>query len=199
MGKAKYKTHLQSLLPDYKKATIEKYLHLSRHLEGHVAEIGVAHGGTLEFIYNTVKKWDVNLYGFDTFEGMPYWCEKDGKHKVGDFGDVNARKVVEYFSHVPFVFICAGIFPIDFDIDEFPYFSLVHLDVDNYKPTLDSLLALRHMVIELGYIVIDDYGWAHTPGVALAVTEFLKANYDFKIVELLQDQIVLQHQPQSFT
>ena len=73
------------------------------------------------------------------------------------------------------IFIKGG-YPKDFievDNDEFIF---VHIDVDLYQPTLDSLEFFYPRLHKGGVIVIDDYGYTQFPGAKKSVDEFLKRN-----------------------
>jgi hypothetical protein len=52
-------------------------------------------------------------------------------------------------------------------------FALVHIDVDLYRPTLDSLAFFYPRMSPGGFIVCDDYGSALCPGAKRAFDEFM--------------------------
>jgi O-methyltransferase len=52
-------------------------------------------------------------------------------------------------------------------------FSFVHIDVDLYEPTRDSIRFFYERMSEGGIIVCDDYGFATCPGATRAIDEFL--------------------------
>ena len=52
-------------------------------------------------------------------------------------------------------------------------FCFVHIDVDLYKPTLDSLQFFYPRMVRGGVIVCDDYGFVTCPGARQAFDEFL--------------------------
>ena len=53
-------------------------------------------------------------------------------------------------------------------------FAFVHVDVDLYQPTLDSLKFFYPRLLPGGVIVVDDYGYSVFPGAKRAVDEFLR-------------------------
>ena len=55
-------------------------------------------------------------------------------------------------------------------------FSFVHLDVDLYQPTLDSMKFFFPRLSKGGVIVCDDYGMTQFPGAKKAVDEYLYKN-----------------------
>jgi hypothetical protein len=54
-------------------------------------------------------------------------------------------------------------------------FSFVHIDVDLYRPTRDSLEFFYERVIPSGLILFDDYGMKTCPGHRAAADEFFRA------------------------
>ena len=52
-------------------------------------------------------------------------------------------------------------------------FSFVHVDVDLFQPTLDSIRFFYERTNTGGIILCDDYGFATCPGATRAVDEFL--------------------------
>ena len=85
-------------------------------------------------------------------------------------------QVAEVLSSFKFVKLYRGWIPSRFvDVDK-KHFSFIHIDVDLYLPTLDSLKFFWPKLVKGGYIVVDDYGSSQFPGASLAVDEFLKTN-----------------------
>ncbi len=62
-------------------------------------------------------------------------------------------------------------------------FAFVHIDVDLYQPTLDSLEFFYPRLEPGGVIVVDDYGYTQFPGARRAVDEFLRDNDCFLFYE----------------
>lgn len=59
--------------------------------------------------------------------------------------------------------------------------SLLWLDLDRYMPTYSALKVFWNWLNDGGWILIHDYGFAHTPGVKTAVERF---NTEFGIPDL---------------
>jgi hypothetical protein len=53
-------------------------------------------------------------------------------------------------------------------------FSFVHLDVDLYQPTHDSLAFFYPRMVTGGIIVCDDYGFDSCPGAKKALDDFFR-------------------------
>jgi len=82
----------------------------------------------------------------------------------------------EILKDFEFVNINKGWIPSVFKkINNFEY-QFVHIDVDLYQPTLDSLNFFYPKLIKEGIIVIDDYNLSQFPGAKIAVDEFILKN-----------------------
>ena len=51
-------------------------------------------------------------------------------------------------------------------------FAFVHIDVDLYQPTRDSLTFFYERMLPGGIVLCDDYGFASCPGALRAMDEF---------------------------
>ena len=66
-----------------------------------------------------------------------------------------------------------GLIPSRFpELDE-RSFSFVHIDVDLYQPTFDSIAFFYPRMIQGGLILCDDYGFTSCPGAKKAIDEFM--------------------------
>ena len=105
---------------------------------------------------------------FDSFEGLSEPGPEDEKHSSSWKGNFacGLEKVREILpKHVEFF---KGWIPQCFPQDEQTY-AFVHIDVDLYQPTKDSLLYFWPRMVQKGIIVCDDYNWK---GARQAVDEF---------------------------
>lgn len=148
------------------------------NLWGCMAEIGVYKGGSALMIAATDPSRI--LYACDSFEGLPETSPEDkvegGGHSRGDFSDTSleaVQKLLEPYKNVEFL---KGFFPrsAKHDVMEVMDYSFVHIDVDLYQPTLDSLNFFWDRMVKGGIIVSDDYKMGSTPGVKTAFDEFFK-------------------------
>jgi O-methyltransferase len=138
---------------------------LARHatnLIGEFAECGVYRGGTAYLLANAIRSCSPGkkLHLFDTFEGMPETAGKqtDG-HIKGDFGDVNLQEVQHYLSQFDHICYHVGNIPWTFQNVRASKFCFVHIDVDIYRSTFDSLSFFYPRLVQGGVLVIDDYGF----------------------------------------
>jgi hypothetical protein len=70
-------------------------------------------------------------------------------------------------------------------------YSLVHLDVDLYRPTLDCLEYFAPRLMPSGIIVLDDFDSPTCPGVRQAMEEYLARDPHFQMWRLQVEQLVL--------
>ncbi len=79
-------------------------------------------------------------------------------------------------SDFDFFHLYKGWIPNRFTEVEDKQFSFVHIDVDLYEPTRDSVNFFFPKLLENGVIVCDDYGLCQFPGATKAIDEFLEKN-----------------------
>lgn len=135
-------------------------------IEGDIAEVGVYQGGSAKIICQI--KGTKALHLFDTFNGLPY---SDDIYKKGDYRS-HYELVKRHFKKYHNVFIYKGIFPETAITIKKKTFSMVHLDVDVYKSTIDCLNFFYPRMNKGGIILIHDY--IHSKGVTRAVNDFFK-------------------------
>ena len=111
---------------------------------------------------------------FDSFEGLSQPDTADGSYwQAGDMamaeGAVrhNLRDCRNYVT-------MKGWIPSRFTEVAAHRFSFVHIDVDLYEPTRDSLAFFLPRMTAGGIIVVDDYGFATCPGATQAVDNMLR-------------------------
>lgn len=167
-------------------------------LPGSIVELGVSRGVSFFSFHkfleifcpaDTTKK----VYGFDSFEGLTDFCEKDGVSTQDKFSDKKeggwSSKIVEEE-----IFELGALFNADNILarersrlikgrvqDTLEPFlaetpglriNLLHLDLDLYEPTLFTLEKLWDSIVPGGIIVLDEYGVPPWGGEAAAFDEF---------------------------
>lgn len=152
-------------------------------IEGDTAECGVYRGASSYLICRAISGADKRHHIFDSFEGLSRPDVADGAHwKTGDLA-VSEAEVRESLKTFPFTVFHPGWIPQRFCDVESLKFCFVHIDVDLYKPTLDSLEFFYPRMSLGGAMVCDDYGFATCPGARRAMDEFF-GNKPEKIVHL---------------
>ena len=159
---------------------IYRLVQQTRKVKGDVVEVGVYRGGSAKLIAEL--KGGKSLYLFDTFEGIPQKSRID-KHRSGDFKETSHEDVERYLKNYKNIFVVKGVFPDSANMIRDKKFSFVHLDVDMYKSTLDSLGFLYNKMSEGGVILSHDYNSKSCPGVKKAFDEFF-SNKKEPVVEL---------------
>jgi O-methyltransferase len=110
---------------------------------------------------------------FDSFEGLSAPTALDGAHwSRGDLACA-AAEVRRALAEFPAVSLHPGWIPERFADVADRRFAFVHIDVDLYEPTRDSLAFFYPRMSEGGVVLCDDYGFTSCPGATRAVDEFL--------------------------
>jgi O-methyltransferase len=167
---------------------IYNWVKKTAHLEGDIAEVGVFKGGSAKLIRETDKNKD--LYLFDTFEGIPESKDPNDNIPVGNFTE-GLEQVRKYLAEYEKLNFYKGIFPESAGgLDKNMKYSFVHLDVDIYSSTLDSLKYFYPKLAMGGVILTHDYRCIHAPGVKKAFDEFFQDKPE-TIVELWDSQALI--------
>ena len=146
-------------------------------LPGMAAECGSYTGASAWFIANELQETDIYL--FDSFEGLPTPGRQDAsppgvqQWQAADFA-VSEDLILKNLSAFNNVRIMKGWIPERFPEVADKRFKLVHIDVDLYQPTLDSLIFFYERLVPGGIIVMDDYGFENCPGAYSAANEFME-------------------------
>ncbi|MGE0351081.1 TylF/MycF/NovP-related O-methyltransferase [Hydrogenophaga sp.] len=180
--------------PDGKTKSIEKqyntlqFLRLVRSMEGSVAECGTFKGlGSFMFCH-TLRESDPSYDGrdfhiFDSFEGLsePKAQDQIQDTRVGTTGVAymgagsfhgGLDHVRQALSEFPAIEYHKGWIPESFKNLPERQYRFVHIDVDLYEPTRDSLEYFYPRLREGGVIVCDDYAHLQWPGARRALDEY---------------------------
>ena len=110
---------------------------------------------------------------FDSFEGTSEPSAEDGRYwSEGDLsaGLDTVRDNLSEFDNVSFH---KGWIPERFPDVEDRRFSFLHIDVDLYEPTRDSVAFFYPRMSDGGIILCDDYGSTFCSGATKAIDEYL--------------------------
>jgi hypothetical protein len=169
-------------------------------IPGSIVELGVSRGisfFTWHKFLEIFSPMDTSrkLYGFDSFEGLTDFTDKDGssdsvahdkRHGGWSAGDVEGEifKLAELTNGDNVLArersrLIKGRIQDTLDpfLAENPglRISVLHLDMDIYEPTIYALERLWDRVVPGGIVVFDEYGVAAWGGVASAWDEFARA------------------------
>jgi len=147
------------------------------HLAGDTVECGVATGITSFLICHATSMEGRYHYAFDSFEGLPEPSKNDiapnmtTQLRKGEFA-VDINRVKENLKDFDNVHLYQGWIPDRFNEVVEKSFIFVHIDLDFYQPTLDSLNFFYERTVPGGIVLCDDYGFIGTPGAKKAMNEF---------------------------
>lgn len=156
-----------------RKYFLRSLLALADGLPGDTAECGVYTGASSWFICRHFEGAGKIHHGFDSFQGLPAPSAVDGDYwRRGDAtaGEEQARETLAGFD----VELYRGWIPERFGEIADRRFCFVHVDVDLYKPTRDSIEFFHPRLVPGGLMLFDDYGSGpQSPGAARAIDECL--------------------------
>lgn len=148
-------------------------------IPGDIAECGSRLGRSSRFILEQLKgRKSCEFHVFDSFEGLSAPTDDDKKDdgnvvwSKGDLAspvEVFEKNLADYMDQIT---IHQGWIPDRFEEVADKKFALVHVDVDLYEPTLQSLEFFYDKVEPGGVILCDDYGSSSCPGAKRAFDEF---------------------------
>jgi len=152
---------------------VSQLIRLTSKIEGDTAEVGVYRGAMSWIILNSNCGRAHHI--FDSFEGLSRPSSVDGNHwSEGGLAcseEAVHRNLMEFAER----YTCyKGWVPQRFGEVENLRFSFVHIDVDLYEPTKDSISFFYDRLNADGIIVCDDYGFTTCPGATRACNEFLE-------------------------
>ncbi len=180
---------------------VVKYLDEVKHLEGHVAEVGVYKGGSFKVLAQAVP--EKTVYGFDSFAGVTNAVEREEKEgdnpnpkiprsrkgapelydgvRNGRFTATEANVpdlyefVKDYLKDCPNAVIVPGYFPDTTTNLVNEKFCFAHFDADTYRSTMDFMEFFYPRMTTGGIMMFHDFNFYLTGlRVQLAVEEFMK-------------------------
>jgi len=157
---------------------ISQLMRLTTNVEGHTAECGSYEGAgsyLMCLMNDGFSKSQKTHYIFDSFEGMSKPSEDDGdvNWEKGNMSrtEIVVKENLKEFKHFK---LLKGWIPHRFSEVSKEKFSFVHIDVDLYQPTFDSIAFFYDNMNPGGILVCDDYGYNSCPGATKACDDFLK-------------------------
>jgi O-methyltransferase len=141
----------------------------ARGVPGDVAECGVYKGGGARLLATVFG--DRRLFLYDSFSGFEVDDSSGGIFHRGAFSDSSLDSVKEYLSDRGNCLYFQGWLPDSAKSFRNPL-CFIHMDMDHYESTLDSLRLFWPLVVSGGAVVFDDWEDSCCPGVKRAVEEF---------------------------
>jgi hypothetical protein len=157
-------------------------------------ECGCWKGHSSFIISNLINenKKNIDFHIFDSFEdglsesnindGVFFHRDEITKKRISKNNFYSTEKFVskEVLNEFNFVNIYPGWIPVKFNQVKDKKFSFIHIDVDLYDPTMDSLKFFYPRLQDGGAILCDDYNVVHYPGARKAWDEFfIDKEYNF--------------------
>ncbi len=158
-----------------RKFFLKNLLNLVEPRAGDMAECGAYTGASAWLLAErALADGETHVHLFDSFEGLSRPGEADGS--FWSRGDLTAseeqlRQKLSTFASI--VHVYKGWIPQRFHEVSDRTFTFVHIDVDLYQPTLDSLEFFYPRTVPGGILVSDDYGFSTCPGAKSAFDEFV--------------------------
>lgn len=159
-----------------RKYTVWQFMNHIKHIPGHTAECGTFTGATSWYICESIKNTNKKHLVFDSFQGLSEPDKEDGnswaKGNLSASEEIFTSNLKEF---IDFIEIYKGWIPESFNKIKETKFSFLHIDVDLYQPTFDSIEFFYPLISTGGIIICDDYGFVQTcPGAKKAIDDFMK-------------------------
>ena len=165
---------------------LTKYFLSNIEIKGDFLECGVFKGFSSLLLIELEKllnnQINNNYFLIDSFEGLSEILEEDKPKNKDVFrnqqGNLRAdiKDVEKRFVEYQNVNILKGWIPKIFNVlDESNKYKFIHIDVDLYQPTLDTLEYFYDKVVKGGIIITDDYEAPLFPGNKKAWQKFMYA------------------------
>jgi len=129
---------------------------------GHIVEYGSYRGGNAIFMAYVAQRLypGMKVFALDTFEGMPQTDKNVDAHDVGNFSDVDLRKLQRRVDELKLdnLLLIKGLFEDTNDIvmKQAGKISLAHIDCDIASAVKYSYEGVKPFMVDGGYIVFDD-------------------------------------------
>lgn len=169
----------------HRKYALQQLIRLTDAVAGDTAECGVYKGCSSYIILEANKRATSRRthHVFDSFAGLSLPGGKDGQYWSASDLSVDEAAVKTNLRDFENVIYYKGWIPARFDDVKDRVFSFVHVDVDLYQPTLDSIAFFYDRMSAGAIFVCDDYGFLTCPGATAAAQEFLSSKTE-KMVSL---------------
>lgn len=165
-----------------------------QNIKGDLAECGVFRGQSSFLMLHANKDSNKIFHGFDSFEGLSQPDEEDiiknnysfkwNKNDLTVPQQIAEKNLKDFKGRYK---LYKGWIPNRFNDVANIRFSLVHIDVDLYQPTHDSISFFWERLNKGGALVCDDYGFETCPGAYKAMNDFFKSK-QFGIIHLTTGQ-----------
>lgn len=155
-----------------RKYTLNELLKLTLHIDADVVECGSYKGASAYLMCKAYQNSEVLVHLFDSFEGLSMPNDRDGNYWNKGSLSMPESEIYEALKEFKNHRIYKGWIPDRFSEVRDRRIGFLHVDVDLYQPTLDSLHFFYDRIVPGGVILMDDYGFTSCPGAKQAADEF---------------------------
>jgi len=173
-----------------KKFVLDQLTQLALSVPGDTAECGTYRGSSSFFVCRRIQGTGKHHHVFDSFEGLSAPSAADGTFWVKGALTMPEEVARKTLSPYPFVEFHRGWIPTTFESVKDRTFCFLHVDVDLFQPTLESLGFFYQRLAKGGVIIGDDYGLRTCPGARQAFDDFFKTKPE-PIVHLSTGQALI--------
>jgi hypothetical protein len=163
---------------------LAQLIRLTANVKGDTAECGVYKGCSSFAILKSNSGSTISRqhHIFDSFEGLSEPSNKDSEYWTSGDLSVGEGVVKQNLSEFSQISLYKGWIPSRFNEVSNLKFSFVHVDVDLYQPTFDSIAFFYDRLSDGGIFLCDDYGFDTCFGATAAIDEFLSSKSEKMIV-----------------
>ncbi|MCH2203754.1 MAG: TylF/MycF family methyltransferase [Fuerstiella sp.] len=168
-----------------------------QNIPGDTVECGVLYGHSSHVICSAMHEGHQRVHhAFDSFEGLSEPTAEDAVQTARAYswkkGDLSVsldevQRNLKTFERIEYY---QGWIPERFSEVSERTFAFVHVDVDLFQPTYDSLEFFCERLVPGGIVVCDDYGFNTCPGARRAV-DMVSENTGFPVIHLPTGQGVM--------
>lgn len=155
---------------------------IKKDIEGDIVEFGVHEGRWINILYNILNNecaLDRQIFGFDSFEGLPAHDEEtnspyytQGKYKCSyDRCYKNVQVDLRNNIHLVKGLFCETLKNID--IEKLKKFVFIRIDCDLYEAAKDCLSFISHRIVDNAILVFDDWSYTSRAGETRAFFEWI--------------------------
>ncbi len=155
---------------------LSQMLRLVSQVSGDMVECGTYIGATARLMVQACMPYGKKLHVFDSFEGVSEPSAFDGTHWQKGFlsaGEDIVHAQLSRFATEGDYTLYKGWIPEKFHEVKDIKFSFVHIDVDLYEPTRDSIEFFYSRMNAGAVCICDDYGCWTCPGATKAIDDYL--------------------------
>jgi len=178
-----------------RKYFLNQTLRLLTAVPGDLVECGVYNGSSAYLMCQFARSQGRRVYLFDSCQGLSEPSTVDGSYWVKGAMSMAENEIHRNLEKFKCYTLLRGWIPERFSEVEDRQFCFVHIDVDLYQPTLDSLSFFYARMNPRGIMLFDDYGFRSCPGARRAIDEFLE-NKPENVVLVPTGQAFVIRQPE---